>query len=431
MTGIASGLAAGLAVWALQPAGHTAPHMPAAVRAPAEAGNLDARWRPWLGCWQLSEEQLDPSAADEIGEAAALLERTVVCVRPEPGGSGVRLTAEAGARVLVDRTLAADGVRRDVMETDCNGWERNEWSADGRRLFTLAEIRCGDLPVRKVSGVSLLSTPANWTDIQAVEVGGRQLLEIRRYTPLRPAEQAARAGATGAVAVDPADIRQARRDSAKSLDLPAIFDAGERTSPRVVEALLVETEPALPLDREALITLDDAGISGGVIDLLVALAYPERFVVERRDRGGAWSSGGRGGFSGFHDPIWYDSFYPYYVTPLGYHFWSRGYDPYLYGGVATPFVVLPDDVDSGSKNGGRMVPGVGYTRVLPRGGTGGDGSGTPRTGYAPAGGSSGGVSSGGGSSRGGSVSRGGYSRGGSSGGARGGSGGRRKAVPRR
>ena len=57
------------------------------------------------------------------------------------------------------------------------------------------------------------------------------------------------------------------------------------------------------------------GINSGVIDLLVALSYPERFVVERRDRGGSWSSGGLGGFGGgFYDPVWYGDLYPYYIT---------------------------------------------------------------------------------------------------------------------
>ena len=428
MTAIVSGLVTGLVVWAMQPSGHTPPNVPAALRAPAPiaaaaGGDLDARWRPWLGCWQLWEEQLDPSA--EASEAAALLERTLVCVRPAPDANGVNLTARAGERVLVDRRLVADGARRDVKEADCAGWERSEWSADGRRLFTQAEIQCSDQPVRRVTGVSLLSSPATWADIQVVEVGGRQLVEVRRYAPLRESEQRARLGSID-LGVDRADISQARRDGAAALDLPAVVDASERTSPRVVEALLVETEPTLPLDGDALITLDDAGINGGVIDLLVALAYPDRFVVERRDRGGAWSSGGWGGFSGFHDPIWYNSYYPYYVTPLGYHFWSRGYyDPYLYGGIATPFVVLQDGIDSGSGNGGRAIPGVGFTRVSPRAWTGGEGSGVAPGGFVSNRGSSSGGSSGG------SVSSGGFSSGGSSGSSRGGSGGGRTAVPRR
>ena len=427
MIAIISGLATGLVVWVLQPSGHTPPNMPAAVQAPAPvaagaAGELDARWQPWLGCWQLWEEQLDPSATDEESATAALLDRTLVCVRPADEAGGVSLTAEAGERLLVDRTLVADGVRRDVQETDCTGWERSEWSADGRRLFTEAEIKCSDQPPRRVTGVSLMATAATWADIQVIEVGGRQLVEVRRYAPLRPDEQDARLG-PDAMGIDWTEVNRARRAAAAALDLPAVADASERTSARAVEALLVETEPTLPLDADALIALDDAGINGGVIDLLVALAYPDRFVVERRDRGGSWSSGGWRGFSGFHDPIWYGNYYPYYVTPLGYHFWNRGfYDPYLYGGFATPFVVLADGIRDGDESTGRAVPGAGFTRISQRGFTGG-GSGAIPGGFVSSGGSSRGGSSGG------AASPGGFSSGGSSGGGSSGGGGR-TAVPR-
>ena len=152
MIAIISGLATGLVVWVMQPSDHTPPHVPAAVRGPAPvaagaAGDVDARWSPWLGCWQLWEEQLDPSHRAEASEAAALLERTLVCVRPAPDGNGVNLTARAGERVLVDRTLVADGARRDVKEADCAGWERSEWSGGrtppvhGRRKSSAATSR--------------------------------------------------------------------------------------------------------------------------------------------------------------------------------------------------------------------------------------------------------------------------------------------------
>ena len=432
MVASVSGLTGALVVSLLQPSGSALANVPAAVRGPAPsaaaaAADVDARWRPWLGCWQLWEEQLDPSAADDASDAADLLDRTLVCVQPADGVDGVNLTAEAGDDVLVDRTLVADGIRRDVRETDCAGWEQSEWSADGRRLLTRAELQCDDQPARRVSGVSLLTSPATWADIQVIEVGGRQLVEVRRYAPLRPAEQDARLGA-GALGLDWTSINDARRSAAAALDLPAVVDASERTSARVVEALLVETEPTLPLDAPALVALDDAGINGGVIDLLVALAYPDQFVVERRDRGGSWSSGGWRGFSGYHDPIWYNNYYPYYVTPLGYHFWNRGYgyyDPYLYGGLATPFVVLANGAGGGGQPAGQAVPGVGFTRVSPRGLTGG-GTAVPGGGFVSSGGSSRGGSSGG------TVSRGGFSRGGSSSSGSGGSsGGGRTAVPRK
>ena len=385
------------------------------------AQETDARWHPWLGCWQLWEEQLDPSAPTTNDETAALLNRTYVCVRPGSTPDRVDLTAVAGEQILVERTLVADASRRDVQETGCTGWEQSEWSFDGRRLFTRAELQCGDEERRTVTGVSLLSSSSIWVDIQVVELSGRQLVEVRRYNPVPAGRQDSWLGARTALGADATVIRQARREAAAPIDIRDVEEASRKSTPRVVETLLVETEPRLALDSDTLITLDDAGISGGIIDLLVGLSYPDHFVVERRDRGGSWSSGTYGGFGGFHDPMWYDSYYPYYVTPLGYYSWGRGYNPYLYGIGATPFVVVPSTGDNDIPSG-RAVHDRGYTRVSPR-------STEART-ARPRGASAspGGYSSGGGSS--GTTSRTGSS--GSSGGSsRGGSSTGRTAVPRR
>ena len=96
---------------------------------------------------------------------------------------------------------------------------------------------------------------------------------------------------------------------------------------------------------------------------LVALSYPNHFVVEQRSRGGGWSSRGFGGFGRYYDPIWYGDLYPYYVTPFGSRAWGAGYYPYLIGASASPFVVLPADVETSS---GRVFRDHGYTRVRPR-----------------------------------------------------------------
>ena len=396
----------------------------------AEAGqaeNIDSRWVPWLGCWQLLEEELpDLEDLDTFTSADQheLMKRTSVCVTP--AGSGVTITASEGERQLVERRIVADGVRHDVIEGDCRGWEQSAWSRDGHRLHTTAELQCSDLPTRRVSGLSLLSSASVWVDLQFVEVGQHQQLEVRRYAP-GPVEAEASMPSDPTPGIDVSEIRQARRESAEAPNLEDIVEASHNTTPRLVEALLVETEPGLRIDSQALIGLDDAGIDHGVIDLLVAQSFPEQFVVERRDQGGAWSSrsgNGYNGFGRFYDPIWYSDLYPYYVTPLGSRYWGGGYNPYLYGGtVAGPFVVISEQGAEPSTAG--AVKGRGYTRVLPRatenrqavgrqGATSGSGAGSTRTG-----------SSGG--SGGSAASPGGYS-GGRSGSGRSGTG--RTAVPR-
>ena len=216
------------------------------------AQETDARWHPWLGCWQLWEEQLDPSAPTTNDETAALLNRTYVCVRPGSTPDRVDLTAVAGEQILVERTLVADASRRDVQETGCTGWEQSEWSFDGRRLFTRAELQCGDEERRTVTGVSLLSSSSIWVDIQVVELSGRQLVEVRRYNPVPAGRQDSWLGARTALGADATVIRQARREAAAPIDIRDVEEASRKSTPRVVETLLVETEPRpCPRQRHA------------------------------------------------------------------------------------------------------------------------------------------------------------------------------------
>ena len=334
----------------------------------ANAAALDARWLPWLDCWHLWEEQRGVPGRETAEVAAfeeegpdAVVGRTLVCVTPSVTSSGIELTAASGDRILVERTLVADGNRHDVNEPGCTGWEQNQWSRDGQRLFMQAELQCGDLPKRSVQGVSVMASRSNWTDIQLVAVGARQHLEIRRYTPATAEQHEELLGPTFALPIDPIEIRQARALSAEPLTITDVLEAYEQTSTRIVEALLVETEPRLNLDSDALIELDETGVDGSVIDLMVALAYPEHFTIERRDSRGAWSSGRFGG--NLYNPIWYGALYPYYVTPFGSTYWTNGYYPYLIGGASGPFaaVITAEEIDVPS---GRAVNEHGYTRVV-------------------------------------------------------------------
>ena len=325
----------------------------------------DARWLPWLGCWQLWQEQF--GQADQLQNDDSIVGRTSVCVTPS--GDGIDLIASVGDRTLVERRMVADGAKREVLEDGCEGWERSEWSRDGQRLFTRAELQCRDTPTRRVIGVSLMASPSSWVDIQLVELGDRQQLEVRRYSPVSGDKAERLLGSASALPYEPSQVRQARREATEELALADVMEVSEKTAPRVVEAVLVETEPDLRVNGKSLIALDDAGIDHGVIDLLVALSYPDHFVVEQRDRGGMWSSNVPSGFGSFgrYDPIWYDSLYPYYVMPYGARSFGGGYARYLYGATATPFLVLPATGGSGEQTSdARAYNGRGYTRVRPR-----------------------------------------------------------------
>jgi hypothetical protein len=400
---------------AAAPAGaQTADTRPSTI-AQGAPSKVEGRWEPFLGCWDLTTDNVRngaPAAAQLADLPLAMRSRGAgprVCVTRTPEG-GARFQTTLGGQSAIDQTLVADGTDRPLNDAECRGTQRAEFSNDGLRLFSRAELTCeGDAGPRRVSGISLLALNGTWVDIQAVDIGGRETVRVRRYYR-----------ADGEPRIPSATL------AASNLSLDDIKEASAKTVPRALEAALVETNAGFFLSGKQLVDLDDTGVPDSVIDLIVALSYPDRFVVERTARGG----GGGGGTTFGNDPfglgwafgypVWYDDFYysPYYYSPFGYsRYGFRGYNDGF--GDAVIVSVNPGPQPSGNA---RAVDGQGYTRVRPRETASADPEG-PVIRSSGSGGSSTSSASGGSST---ASSGGGYSNGGGGGGGDGG----RTAQPR-
>ncbi len=325
---------------------------------------VDSPWLPWLGCWQLVEET--GALAEQPGNTQPFADRVVVCLSPAGAAgadaSGMAVTTIADGEPVLVETLVADGAQHPVEEAACRGWRRNTWSGDGARLFTQAELACDDEDTRRVSGVGLMTSSTTWLDIQLVETGGRGAVTVRSYR--RASEPTTvDAGATPL----PADVLDRARTAARlastsELSVADVIEADQAIEPAVVEAMLIETRAAFALDRHALIQLDDSGVSAGVIDLVVALSFPDEFVVNRPvARTTSSYGGGGGGFADSFGPYAYDRWYPYYASPFGYYYGWSAYNSLYYLGPAASYLIVPDQLDAGSP--GRAYQGRGYTSV--------------------------------------------------------------------
>ena len=391
----------------------------ALVGVPAQArAQSDSRWAPWLGCWELIDENVrdagDPAgAARPRSNAAPRDQETTPRVCATPAGDGVTFTTTIAGETALAQTVIANGAERPVEDADCRGTQRAEWSQDGLRVYSSAQLTCAnDRTPRRVSGVSLLGRNGAWIDIQAVEIGGREDVRVRRYR---------RAVQPPASAV-PAIV-------ATRLTIEDVKEASAKVSPRAVEAALIETGAVFDLDGRTLLDLDDAGVASSVVDVMVALSYPDRFVVERSrdDRGGrtVFLNDPFGIDYGFYSPLYGSLYYPYYYSPFAYSYYGR-FDPRFFGGGVVVVPVIPDGgdpADPQASGAARAVDGLGYTRVRPRheeptvqsGRRVAPGSDTAATSTGSSGTAAAPASSGSsGSSGGGAVSSGGFSSGGGS-----------------
>ena len=365
----------------------------------------DARWSPFLGCWSLIEDEVRQPLLpllDDPEEEATEEDRPVglVCLAPE--GDGVRLHTFSGDEAFLEESLIADGRKRESSQGKCRGWQQLDWSKDASALFTRSELTCEEGRARSITGVSVLTDASTWVELQSIGTGEGRAVLIRRFRAV--SEEVSRLRIPSLTEEQIRDAVEARfRVASTRIGIEEVIETSSRVAPEVVEAWLLERGGRLPLDSESLVRLSEASVPSSVIDLMVALSFPEEFAVERTSGAGG---GGMGwGYPGY-DPFFDSAFaYPYYFAPFGYYYWYAPWNP-IYG-------VPP--VDSPGADVGRVVEGRGYTRVTRtepfdsgerrarrRGESGGD--------------SDSASSSGSSSSSGGSVSREGYSRGGSQGG---------------
>jgi hypothetical protein len=309
-------------------------------------------------------------------------EAPLLCVRPASEGSGVEFVTWADGEASSSEAILADGVPRNAEREECQGIEEARFSGDGHRIYLKSDYVCEGGTERKASGILAMINPMEWVDIKAVD-GSPWVLRYRLARSSRVEES----GLESVVASRASVAKAARISASSRLTVEDIIEASASVDGAAVEALIVERGDPFAVDADMLVQLDDAGVPDGVIDLVVAVSFPDRFAVksgpvqveeyadETAPRRSIYMAGG------FYDPF-------YWGPGWGYSGFGYGYSPYYYGGYGwgygssyygwgyggygyyrpSTIVVTP------RSTGGRMIKGVGYTR-----GSGSSGGYTGRT----------------------------------------------------
>ena len=397
-----------------------------AAQATTPKVDVDSRFNAWLGCWRLND--------DLSGTGARL------CVTPEK--NGVRLQTIAGTQRGIDELVVPDGATHAIVDSDCKGTELAEFSKDGARLFRTTEVTCGTEAPRTIKAVMFMTAGPALINVQHVSGSAANTsVRVQRYR--RSANQNL---ADGTKAPQP-NAQSGRLTTAESTtwSIDDVIEANGKLPVEALQAALTEVNHRFDMNKKTLVALDDAGVGDAVIDLMVALTYPERFVVQRAG-GSTTPTGvltGGGWFDPFMSPMMATSMLDCY-SPYGYGYRSYysmcgaglygaydifGYSNFRFGnpyGYGYPYYGWVDvgaipggigNVPQEPQAHGRLVNGRGYTQILDRqvepaprvsqGSNGGawmgsgGGSGVSSSGGYSSGSASGASSSGGGSSSGG------------------------------
>ncbi|MEP7306942.1 MAG: hypothetical protein ABJA98_15610 [Acidobacteriota bacterium] len=301
----------------------------------AQTPQGDRRWDAWLGCWSTTQNGLTSAAAH-------------VCVVPGSGASAVDIVTFASGRITSREHIEANGERRASQRDGCSGWETARWSADGRRVYVKSEHQCAAGATRTSDGLIAITPQGDWLDVISVTMAANTGVRALRHRPtVEPTDLPAELAST-LRPVAPTRIGNARTTAVASINTADIVEASKQVSAGVVAAWLNDIRQEFAIDKRRLIELADAKVPDRVIDMLVALAYPDAFAVPPSPTtSGALASresAGGGGFGGIDafDTLQCENDFslfgfggcsPFAYSRFGYSpfgYMSYGYLPYSY-----------------------------------------------------------------------------------------------------
>ncbi len=239
----------------------------------------DPRWLPWVGCWEPASYDAYASAVTDAAGGSELL----VCVTPDP--EGIRIETLVDGEPVGHETFALRGGPMPVVEGGCEGTREVRWSADGRRAYLLSELDCGADARRTTQGVFAMGADGfEWIEIQAVGTGdatgaaGPPYLSVRRFQSASRATLARHDREAPATGLGLA-VETSRRSAARALTTDAVVEASEVAGAEVASALVAEMGYGFELDARALRNLRSRGVDAEVIDMMIAMTWPEHFQV--------------------------------------------------------------------------------------------------------------------------------------------------------
>lgn len=308
-----------------------------------QAPNTRLGWQPYLGCWQ----------ADGAEEALGILCFATI-------GDQVEMLTIADGAITHREPFPVDGQTRQIEQDGCIGAESARFSDDQRRIYTASEVACQGQAPRRGTGIIFMPSSGEWVDVRSTLAEGEEATAWVQWYVRTDESQLNELGIQSGRTTGPLGFWDVASFSPITID--DVIDASENVDEMAVEAWIGEVgQEFAGLDAEDLLKLDAAGVSGDVIDVVVAVSFPERFAV--RDDGAR----DQAGYVGLR-PLWGDPYY-YGYSRYGYGGWYSPYGYYSsYGRSYYPYRPVIVDVTPIPRNpGGRAIAGRGYSRGYPGG----------------------------------------------------------------
>ncbi len=326
---------------------------------------LDTRLRPWTGSWHLITNKVNSSKGNIDDEF-------LLTITPGKTENSLMMKGYKGEEPVVEEEIIVDGKVHSLADKECEGWYRYTWSDNGTRMLFNSESTCPGDPPRIISGMSLFDEKGNWLDIQLLKNGQEKTTNTRKYRNVSSEKVN-----LGQVNANRANYL--KNVSGKDFTIEEIEELSNKIDSEIIEAALLETGNSFPLNSKRLAKIADTKISPRVLNLMVALSFPDKFNIHGNAVSLMHDPEYNQGFQYFETPYQYCShnymYFPWHwasssCSPYGYTYlgWYVDYDRY-YSLWSHPPEYYYNTGGGGSSSGsyntsdGRLIGGQGYKRT--------------------------------------------------------------------
>ena len=221
----------------------------------------DARWRAFFGCWRtVSGIQRGPT----------------VCIVPTSDSTTVMQLAIRGDSIDATPLVSSPDVRVQLMRDDCRGWASGRWSADDRRLFTVAEFSCGGRSVQRTHGtLSMMQVNA----FGYVAGGDNQPTQVVQFIEELDTSRIPAAIMAMLPRMETRVTEAARLTASADVSPADVVEASRELAPEIVAAWLADRGQAITRDKAQLQAMRESGVARHVLDVIKALSEPRKYAV--------------------------------------------------------------------------------------------------------------------------------------------------------
>ena len=229
------------------------------------AGN-DSSLSPWFGVWSITDEGSSTGTASNL--------KNTVEIRPTSDRKGLQITRKSPNQPEVSEVLIPDGTRTPLNSQNCTGWQTFKWVPGAGSILGSSEVTCKGSGTLATSTLKTFVAPDQMIEVLSVEAVGRTGVAVRHLQYERdlapaPDSQAPWSAVEGRIALSAPWTVDAIIQLSKSADTPAL------------QAALMEKKVRLNLTSGSLKQMQAAKLPKEIIDLTVALSFPDQFHIEK------------------------------------------------------------------------------------------------------------------------------------------------------